>query len=208
MVLYAGGAKPSKGSSGGESSGGGSVDLTEVNAQINTLKNGKASTSLDNLTSSGNAKFESRATTSLDNLTSEGSDKFDGPWLNGGAMIQNQISMSTNTLYEYDLSSKLPDDGKSYLCLLSVNGSTTGGNGKNVRLKATLNPYQQESATSTGGNMSHVVAVTNATATKYVYSATVWCLIGAGRVLKVLNIGTEASSQSNIQLVAYRRMGE
>lgn len=189
MVLYAGGAKPSKGSSGGESSGGGSVDLTEVNAQINTLKNGKASTSLDN-------------------LTSEGSDKFDGPWLNGGAMIQNQISMATNTLYEYDLSSKLPDDGKNYLCLLSVNGSTSGANGKNVRLKATLNPYQQESATATGGNMSHVVAVSNATAAKYVYGATVWCLIGASRVLKVLNIGTEASSQSNIQLVAYRRMGD
>lgn len=188
MVLYAGGAKPSKGSSGGESSGGGSVDLTEVNAQINTLKNGKASTSLDN-------------------LTSEGSDKFDGPWLNSGSMIQNQISMATNTLYEYDLSSKLPNDGKDYLCLLSVNGSTSGANGKNFRLKASLNSYQHANATSSGSNMSHIVAVSNATATKYVYGATTWCLVDASRVLKFVNVGTEATSQSYIQLVAYRRVG-
>lgn len=206
-MIYAGGAKPSKGSSGGESSGGGSVDLSEVNAQINTLKNGKASTNLDNLTSSGNAKFESKASTSLDNLTSEGSDKFDGTWLNSGSMIQNQISMAINTLYEYDLSSKLPNDGKNYLCLLSVNGYSGGANGKNFRLKASLNSYQHANATSSGSNMSHIVAVSNATAAKYVYGATAWCLIDASRVIKFVNVGTEASSQSYIQLVAYRRVG-
>ena len=190
MVLYAGGAKPSKGSSGGDSSGGGSVDLSEVNAQINTLKNGKASTSLDNLTSSGNAKF-------------------DGTWVSANKTIQNGVTMEVDVFYEYDLSSILPNDGHDYECIWNAMGLSGKTLNQSVRIKATMTDEQYiKSASNVDNNTTYIgfaKCVTEGQA--FYYNGNFVSVVGAKRGIKLLNKGAGIPTNCCLFLVAYRRMG-
>ena len=148
---------------------------------------------------SSNTNYISKISRGSNSEAIIGGKVLDGPWVRSLVTLASEITLNSNAVNSYSLSSYLPDDGFDYdvLAVLTGRTGTTSGNSITLRI----------GTESTATNNSAVARQVTRTKSNMICGGQRRVRIGANRMIYIANTGGAAASTVNFSLKGYRRLG-